>query len=220
MNQDVKRHDDEGYGWLNHEGFYRRNYPSYEAYVKKQVSKLDKRQGWCRERSNELREYLRIRLTKLAITKPGISVLCIGARLGGEVLAFLDLGCFALGIDLNPGEQNPVVLHGDFHKLQFASDSIDLVYFNSLDHAYEPIKVLSEIHRVLKSDGLFMLELKAGSDEKEIKPMGSDHWDCLEWDSMKQVVEFVSQNGFNLMQEHYSRKSKATPYTFIFGKLS
>ena len=34
--------------------------------------------------------------------RPGTTVLCLGARLGTEVRAFLDHSCFAVGIDLNP----------------------------------------------------------------------------------------------------------------------
>ena len=48
------------------------------------------------------------------------TVLCLAARIGTEVKAFLDLGCFAIGIDLNPGTDNRYVVHGDFHDLQFA----------------------------------------------------------------------------------------------------
>ena len=32
------------------------------------------------------------------------TVVCLGARAGGEVLAFKSKGAFALGIDLNPGD--------------------------------------------------------------------------------------------------------------------
>ena len=51
----------------------------------------------------------------------------VGARIGTEVKAFLDLGAVAIGIDLNPGENNRYVVYGDFHDLQFASGSIDVV---------------------------------------------------------------------------------------------
>ena len=46
-------------------------------------------------------------------------MLCLGARLGTEVRALHNLGYFAIGIDLNPGVDNPYVLMGDFHKLVF-----------------------------------------------------------------------------------------------------
>ena len=50
MNPDVKRHvntKDVSDGWENHGKFYRRNYVSEEAYLKKQGGKLDNRPGWC-----------------------------------------------------------------------------------------------------------------------------------------------------------------------------
>ena len=42
--------------------------------------------------------------------------------------AFRALGAMALGIDLNPGPSNPIVLEGDFHRLPFADAVFDLVY--------------------------------------------------------------------------------------------
>lgn len=48
------------------------------------------------------RKHLRDRLQS-HINVKGTSVLCLAARVGTEVKAFLDLGCFAMGIDLNPG---------------------------------------------------------------------------------------------------------------------
>ncbi len=218
MNPDVKRADREGYGWEEVDSFFRRKYPDYSTYVRWQTMKLDQRPGWCRTMSEELRVHLGQRLKDLRAIKPGMSVLCLGARLGGEVLAFLDNGCFAVGIDLNPGSNNGVVLHGDFHELQFADDSIDLVYYNSLDHCIDPMKVLGEIHRVLIPRGRLMLELKAGSNEPKKKNMGSDHWDCLEWSNIDSVVVAVEQAGFDLKKQYHDRTTRANPNGYIFRR--
>ena len=50
----------------------------------------------------------------------GSPVLCVGARLGGEVRAFQSLPevQLAIGVDFNPGEKNPLVMYGDAHSLQ------------------------------------------------------------------------------------------------------
>ena len=56
----------------------------------------------------------------------GCSVLCLGARLGGEVRAFTAMGALSIGIDLNPGPNNAYVLPGDFHHLQFAQSVFDV----------------------------------------------------------------------------------------------
>jgi len=51
----------------------------------------------------------------------GEAVLCIGARLGGEVRALTQLGALAIGVDFNPGFRNPYVLWGDGLHLQVCS---------------------------------------------------------------------------------------------------
>ena len=60
----------------------------------------------------------------------GQPVLCIGARLGGEVRALTRLGALAIGIDFNPGFRNTHVLWGDASSLQFANATFRHVYTN------------------------------------------------------------------------------------------
>lgn len=218
MNPSVKRHNDEGLGWQSNQGIHVRNYSDYDAYMLKQAGKLDNRPEWCQVHSDELRNALRARLQKNKI-EAGLSVLCLAARLGGEVQAFIDIGCFAVGLDLNPGEGSLYVVHGDFHQLQYADKSVDLVYTNSFDHCLKPAIFLREIHRVLKDNGRLMLESKSGSDEPEVKSMGSDHWDCLEWDSVETLSGFIQQNGFSVTVTYKNKRSKATPFGFIFRKV-
>lgn len=218
MNPNVKRHNDEGLGWTDKGGLYVRNYTNYEHYKTKQADKLKKRPGWCLIRSEELRIALAIRLREFKI-EAGLSVLCLGARLGGEVQAFIDIGCFAVGLDMNPGEGSLYVVHGDFHQLQYADNSINIVYINCFDHCQYPAKLLSEIHRVLKYKGRLILEVKAGSNEQEIKSMGSDHWDSFEWDSIEVLLRFIHNHNFTLCHSYVTKLSKATPYGFVFGRV-
>jgi ubiquinone/menaquinone biosynthesis C-methylase UbiE len=108
---------------------------------------------------------------------PHSSVLCLAARLGSEVEAFISLGHFAIGIDLNPGPDNPFVVSGDFHALQFADHSVDCVYTNSLDHAFDIEKITREVRRVLKPGGMFLLEAVAGHEEGYlVGPHDTTHW--------------------------------------------
>src|SRR5215216_3610430 len=83
-------------------------------------------------RAHDRRFYdaLRERLETLPFPLLRRRVLCLGARQGTEVRAFIDRGGFAVGIDLNPGEKNRYVLIGDFQELQFATGSVDIVYTN------------------------------------------------------------------------------------------
>lgn len=217
MNPNVKRHDD-GQGWIDLGGIYRRDYDSYTGYLERQASKLTSKLGWCKKRNEQLRQRLQSRLKGLRITKQGMAVLCLGARLGGEVEAFIKMGAYAIGLDINPGEANQYVLHGDFHHLQFADSSIDLIYINCFDHCMNPDRVLEEIHRVLRLDGILQMECKAGSNETEHKSMGSDAWDCLEWDSMEVLVERIENAGFTLTKRYLGR-SRALPYGYLFRRV-
>ena len=55
---------------------------------------------------------LSARLKALPLDFRGRSVLCLAARQGSEVRAFIDSGAFAVGIDLNPGPRNRFVVVG------------------------------------------------------------------------------------------------------------
>jgi len=187
-----------GESWRPHnqlEQLSARNVKSYKLYTELQSSKLD----YIDLESHEVkfRKVLRERLKYLDFIKPEQKVLCLGARLGAEVRAFLDLGCFAVGIDLNPGEKNKYVLYGDFHDLQFASDSIDIVYTNSLDHVLDLSKTVEEIHRVLKRAGHIIVESDPGSEESdEVQP---DMWQTLSWKKIDDLVKALEIFGLKLI---------------------
>ena len=120
------------------------------------------------------------------------SVLCLGARLGGEVRSFIESDCFAVGIDLNPGKDNKHVLYGDFHDLQFHSNSIDIVFTNSLDHALDIFKVLEEIKRVLKPEGHLITEIANGGK--------SGPYEAINWENINEIIEIIEKFGFKLIK--------------------
>src|SRR5262245_39874242 len=134
----------------------RRVYPNYEDYLRRQQSKLA-----CLDLASYEADYQRLlgeRMAGVGGLKKDAAVLCLGARLGAEVRAFHDRGCFAVGLDLNPGKHNPYVLHGDFHQIQFPAGSVDVIFTNSLDHVFAADRFIAEIRRVLKPDGQLILE--------------------------------------------------------------
>lgn len=155
---------------------------AYSEHVARQASKLD---GMIRAgvalRNPKTAEMFRRRFELVALPSNSM-VLCLAARLGDEVEAWRQLGHIqAIGIDLNPGPDNPYVVVGDFHDLQFASSSVDCVYCNSLDHAYDLDKIASEVRRVLKPGGLFVLDVVYGYAEKggtsyQVGPLDTTHW--------------------------------------------
>jgi SAM-dependent methyltransferase len=151
--------------WQHDQDISVRRYNSYEDYVAHQRSKLANVEHLLVETGEERVAKFRRRFELLTELPPHASVLCLAARLGHEVEAFIALGHFAIGIDLNPGTGNRHVVTGDFHALAFADDSVDCVFTNSLDHVFDLAKITSEISRVLKPGGYFVTELFGGYEE-------------------------------------------------------
>ena len=146
-------------------GFAARRYASYEAYVQHQASKLDAVYERRKEKDEvEIDEFRRRFSTCVELEGKRVAV-CLGARLGTEVKALHELGYFGIGIDLNPGPNNEWVLYGDFHHLAFMSGSVDAVYTNALDHVFDLGRVLTEAHRVLRADGILIVDLLPGYEE-------------------------------------------------------
>lgn len=170
--------------------FKRREYSSYEEYVRHQQSKFQYLD--LTEYDRNYRLQLGERLKSLASLKKGANVLCLGARQGTEVKAFLDLGCFAVGIDLCPGKDNKYVLHGDFHDLQFASESADIIFTNSFDHVFNADKMIGEIKRVLKPDGLLIIEAIHG----EAQSTAPDHYASFWWQCVDDLVALLAKHDF------------------------
>jgi len=180
----------------SHEGdLSRRRYDSYEDYVRHQKSKLEKLEHILVDEHDPRVGGFRKRFELLVELAPHASVLCLAARLGHEVEAFISLGHFAVGIDLNPGEGNRYVMSGDFHSLTFAPDSVDCVYTNSLDHVFELEKLMREVHRVLKPGGWFVTDLYPGYDEGFI----AGEYEATHWATAKTFAEKLSAvSGLNL----------------------
>lgn len=184
------------------EAFQRRSYDSYEDYLEHQKAKLETHSFGRYD--EEFRAALRERLKSLELEWPGRNVLCLGARLGSEVKAFLDLGASAVGIDLNPGKENCYVVQGDFHDLQFPANSVDVVYTNSLDHAFDIDRVAQEVGKVLKPDGLFLVEAVQGRDQG-INP---GFFESFFWKNIDELVRLFENAGFKMAD----RKPIAYPW--------
>ncbi|MFL6590586.1 MAG: class I SAM-dependent methyltransferase [Chthoniobacterales bacterium] len=179
--------------------FQKRRYASYADYLEHQAAKLETHSFGNYDA--DFRRVLRERLSALDINWPGQSVLCLGARIGTEVKAFLDLGAAATGIDLNPGENNPHVVFGDFHHLPAETNSLDVVYTNSLDHAFDLDRVAKEVRRVLKPNGVFIVEAVHGRD-RGINP---GFFESFFWENIEALVGAIGKAGFAV--------SRRTPIT-------
>jgi SAM-dependent methyltransferase len=171
-----------------------RTYKSYDDYMRHQISKLKIKD--LSKYDILFRQALRERLTRTNAVQPGVSVLCLAARLGTEVKAFMDLGCFAVGIDLNPGNRNRYVLPGDFHDIQFPDASIDAVFTNSLDHAVDIDRLTMEVRRVLKPRGLFFVEAALGAREGSLPGSYESFW----WSTTQDLIDLLESHSFRLLQ--------------------
>jgi SAM-dependent methyltransferase len=184
-----------GQQWEHTEdGFARRVYPDYETYLAHQKTKFDAARGqFVRRHDERFHAALSGRIAALPFAVRGRSVLCIAARQGTEVRAFIDHGAFAVGIDLNPGRENRYVVTGDFHALQFADGSVQVAYTNSLDHAFDLDRVLAEIHRVLAVDGVLLAELNGGDDT----PSDAGFYESSSWSGIEDIRRRIEARGFS-----------------------
>ncbi len=155
----------EGDRWRHGAADSRRVYGSYDEYVQHQGAKLDEILPRLRETEDQDFAEFRRRFETCPQLREARNVLCLGARIGTEVRALHALGHFAIGIDLNPGADNRYVLPGDFHAIVFPDGSLDAIYSNALDHAFDLDKVMAEVRRLLRPGGLFVVDLLQGSDQ-------------------------------------------------------
>jgi SAM-dependent methyltransferase len=177
-------------GWRDiGNGLYRREYADYGAYLAHQASKLD---AVTPANLRELDEALYRALVARVPSLPGPRVLCLGARLGGEVRAFRRHGAHAFGVDLNPGPCNEYVVYGDFHHLRFSAGALDAVYTNCLDHAYDLPRLLDEVHLRLDIGGLFIVEAAQGRAEGH-EP-GS--YEALAWEWTMSLGDAIERTGY------------------------
>lgn len=178
-------------------GARRKLYQSYDEYVAHQRAKLvsiknlDKK--WAKLKSG-----LADRFRNVPQIKRGANGLCLGARLGAEVEVMIDMGVFAVGIDLNPGPDNRYVVTGDFHHIQYADASVDVIYTNSLDHVFDLDRTLDEIRRVLKPEGIFVADLIAGDSAGKEPGYFASQW----WDNNDDMIDRIAKVGFLLVERH------------------
>jgi len=151
--------------WEKGAGLAQRRYEDYDEYLMHQASKLTRIQHRLDETEAEDQAEFRRRFETCPHLRPRRSILCLGARIGTEVRALHELGHFAVGIDLNPGEGNRYVLPGDFHAIQFPDGCVDVVYTNCLDHVFDLGRLLGECHRLLGPEGCFITDVLPGFEE-------------------------------------------------------
>lgn len=178
------------------QGLSMKNYSSYDEYVTHQAAKLAEVQSsWLPDYDRKYHVVLRERLKERGFVSPQKNVLCLAARIGTEVRSFLDLGCFAVGLDLNPGEKSRFVLHGDFHDIQFPESSVDIIFCNAVDHAFDLEKLIAEMKRTMKHGGLLILELSKGKEDG-YKP---GYYESMSWKRVDDILDVFLKHGFSVL---------------------
>jgi SAM-dependent methyltransferase len=201
--------------WSRDDALIKREYKNYSEYVKHQASKLELLDLTAYD--EKYFDALVHRYLKKKSYLQGKSLLCLGARTGSECKAFVELGAFAVGIDLNPGESNKYVLSGDFHNIQFADYSVDVVFSNTLDHCFDLNSLMNEINRILKPDGFFYVELVKGN--KDFGGRNPGEFESMWWDSINEVTSKIKSYGLATAEtEDFNYPWNGT--RFIFKKVT
>jgi len=181
-------------------------YGNYQTYLIHQASKLNQGIDWLEEYQRRYQHMLIQIIRKLyaerTLPKTG-NVICLGARLGAEVKAFRQWGYSCIGVDINPGPNNPLVLERDFHTLDRDLGVFDIAYTNCLDHILDPDRFFRGILTVLTTEGQLIV-LAASAETVKL-----DKFASLSWDRLTDVLELICSYGFKL---EYQAKIIGTPY--------
>lgn len=130
---------------------------------------------------------------------------------------------YAVGVELHPKFIRTAqtvadgVLRGDMHSLCFKDSSFDIVSsFHTIEHAYDPAKLIQEFWRVLKPEGqLFViLPYPDSGDETDFH--------CAKYelgtnilDQGKSVLKFFEENGFYVTIREDSRGMAQEPLLWL-----
>jgi SAM-dependent methyltransferase len=170
------------------------------AYIQWQGSKTLDNPSWIQSVDRRVEQFVRQQYAKEDVR--GRTVLCIGARGGGEVRAFRTLGAFAVGIDLEPAIfAHDIVLRANALKLPFASGTVDRVFTNVLDHIPDLPKFCAEVARVLRPGGHLIADVMPqlrSQDEWSVRDTGTpefyrDFAAAMDKTGMMRLAELVQR---------------------------
>jgi SAM-dependent methyltransferase len=181
-----KHYGKEGWKPVHDGDFQYRDYSSYDEYVAHQSQKLNEilklKGGFSNSVILDYRKKFYKRFCHLpSLLDKSAKILCLGARQGTEVEVLWDMGYKnTIGLDLNPGPDNPYVKPGDFMALEYPDSSVDMVYSNCIDHAFDLSKFFQEHARVVKSGGYALYDIG-------IYGLGLGTFEAVGWESEESV---------------------------------
>lgn len=198
--QAIEFHSD---AWHHKPGFSQRsNLGDYSNHVARQSSKMARMvEDGLAKIDPATVERFRKRFALVPLDENS-KILCLAARVGDEVLAWRKLGHpDAVGIDIAPGPDNQYVVVGDFHDLEFETSSIDCMYCNSLDHAFDLDKICSEVRRVIRPGGMFVLDIVYGYAETDSESYQVGRLDTTHWPTARVFGAVIAEKcGFDVEQ--------------------
>ena len=138
-------------------------YKSYEEYVKAQteanVRKLKK--VWVRESTIDLIH---------SIVPVANNILCHGTRNAAEQRYFTKKysNAYVIGTEIShTASQFPMTVQHDFHEENESwINHFDIVYSNSFDHSYDPVKCMKTWSEQLTHIGTLFIELPMGDNNR------------------------------------------------------
>lgn len=191
-----------------------RRYDDYDEYKKHQGRKyagiIKKDGGFTKRTIANFRKrfFRRFRHLPKYLSKSA-DILCLGARQGTEVEVLRDIGFKnAYGIDLNPGPKNKFVKKGDFMNLENPDSSLDMIYSNALDHAYNLEAFFAEHARALKPDGYALYDITLG---------GKGNYEVVKWESTEAIISLLLKNFKTVIKEETETSWK---WVLLQGKKS
>jgi len=123
--------------------------------------------------TNEANLHALSRWLKARGVKPAL-VLCHGTRSGFEQRIFKeDFECEIVGTEISStATQFPMTVQADFHETRDEwIGKADIIYSNSLDHAYDPAKALRAWANSVRDGGVIVLEKASDSDPKGVSDL-------------------------------------------------
>lgn len=195
-----------------------KDYKQYKDYVDDQCEKtlrVKKSQRRFNKKVGQFQKRFRV-LKKDNLIQENHKALCLGARLGEEVQALINLGVNAVGVDLVANL--PLVIKADFHALPQKKQSQDVVYTNAFDHIFNPDAFIENIIRVLKDDGILIIDIFLGDSmigSKEVYSVDNED-DIVNLFCNKYKLQLVTV--YKNLPSLY--KKKHINYQFVFKKVA